>query len=452
MGSDRQSIMLHENGKKHREAVELDLKKRRDDKLAKEKHKKDLDSVFASVNAAVGISVGSAGGGAAGSSNFGVAKKPWEQYQTNVVAAQAQAVLSSSTSSQQAVLPTIIKKEPIKVTSSSSTATAAVARQKQKQPELFDPTIGHYEIEGITYLEGSIYANILEEGMPIQLWMGSTLATNDEKRDLRNYNHWKKMALVAKVVTKKKRRIVAEEDDYGESSKQEVSCHVSYLQNETDDDETIETNVPPSRIRLVLGSDPLIPGTLEEAHLALLGGEQIIQVKEEDDDKKKQQRQQQRQQQLQFGYMGSLPSLKHTDNFLHYKELSSKSSSSSSNQYYPISFVDTDKGELPTTLHYQMDMSIRPLNTEVSRFKTSAKIATAAALGHNIITTYDEAVKDVLPVDYPFLLQTNNDNDDTPISNDPTHCQQYPKCQGQHCLWYCGYQCQYHHPQQPFHR
>ena len=279
MGSDRQSIMLHENGKKHRGAVELDLKKRRDDKLAKEKHKKDLDSVFASVNAAVGISVGSAGG----SSNFGVAKKPWEQYQTNVVAAQAQAVLSSSTSSQQAVLPTI-KKEPIKVTSSSSTATAAVARQKQKQPELFDPTIGHYEIEGITYLEGSIYANILEEGMPIQLWMGSTLATTDEKRDLRNYNHWKKMALVAKVVTKKKRKSACE--DYGECSKQEVSCHVSYLQNETDDDETIESNVPPSRIRLVLGSDPLIPGTLQEAHLALLGGEQIIQVKEEGDDKK----------------------------------------------------------------------------------------------------------------------------------------------------------------------
>ena len=91
MGSDRQSIMLHENGKKHREAVELDLKKRRDDKLAKEKHKKDLDSVFASVNAAVGISVGSGGGGAAGGSNFGVAKQAWEQYQTNVEAAQAQA-------------------------------------------------------------------------------------------------------------------------------------------------------------------------------------------------------------------------------------------------------------------------------------------------------------------------------------------------------------------------
>lgn len=72
MGSDRQSIALHENGKKHREAVEEDLKRRRDEKSKKEKDKKDLESVFAEVNAAVGVSVGSAA-----SNNFGTAK-PWE--------------------------------------------------------------------------------------------------------------------------------------------------------------------------------------------------------------------------------------------------------------------------------------------------------------------------------------------------------------------------------------
>jgi len=57
-----------------------------------------------------------------------------------------------------------------------------------------------------------------------------------------------------------------------------MSCHVSYLQNSTDDDETLESNVLPSRIRLVLGSDPSIPSTMEEAHLALMGGEQTIHV------------------------------------------------------------------------------------------------------------------------------------------------------------------------------
>ena len=36
MGSDRQSIRLHENGKKHKENVEKDLVNRRDEKKKKE--------------------------------------------------------------------------------------------------------------------------------------------------------------------------------------------------------------------------------------------------------------------------------------------------------------------------------------------------------------------------------------------------------------------------------
>jgi hypothetical protein len=54
-----------------------------------------------------------------------------------------------------------------------------------------------------------------------------------------------------------------------------------------------------------------------------------------------------------------------------------------------------------------MDLSVRPLNTPVSRYKTSAEVATAAALKHNIINTWDEAVKDCLPKDYPFALQND---------------------------------------------
>mmetsp|Transcript_1965 Transcript_1965/g.2907 ORF Transcript_1965/g.2907 Transcript_1965/m.2907 type:complete len:246 (+) Transcript_1965:399-1136(+) len=103
--------------------------------------------------------------------------------------------------------------------------------------------------------------------MPIQLWIGDPNASDGEKRDLRSFNYWK-IALLAKVVKKRK-----------SGNEQEVSsCHVSYLQNSDDNVETLESNVSPSRIRLVLGSDPLLPSTLEEAHLALLGGEQTIQV------------------------------------------------------------------------------------------------------------------------------------------------------------------------------
>mmetsp|Transcript_8967 Transcript_8967/g.21097 ORF Transcript_8967/g.21097 Transcript_8967/m.21097 type:complete len:322 (+) Transcript_8967:268-1233(+) len=97
-----------------------------------------------------------------------------------------------------------------------------------------------------------------------------------------------------------------------------------------------------------------------------------------------------------FGYSGSLPSLHHTDNFLHWQDLIKR---------YPLTFVDTDSGILPEKVDFQCDLSIRPLGTPVSQFKTCAKVATAAALGHNIITTWDEAVKDSLPRNYPFLLK-----------------------------------------------
>ena len=42
MGSDRQSILIHENGKKHKEAVEANLKKRRDEKLQEEKDQNEI--------------------------------------------------------------------------------------------------------------------------------------------------------------------------------------------------------------------------------------------------------------------------------------------------------------------------------------------------------------------------------------------------------------------------
>ena len=102
---------------------------------------------------------------------------------------------------------------------------------------------------------------------------------------------------------------------------------------------------------------------------------------------------------LRFGYSGSLPSLNTTDNFLHLRDVKDQ---------YPITLVDTDKGIIPEVVDFRMDLSVRPVNTEVSQFKTSAKVATAAALGHNIITTHDEAVKDSLPDDYPFILRNSS--------------------------------------------
>ena len=50
-------------------------------------------------------------------------------------------------------------------------------------------------------------------------------------------------------------------------------------------------------------------------------------------------------------------------------------------------------------------MSIRENNTPISKYKTTAKLATAAILEHNIITTYESSVVDILPSKYPFILK-----------------------------------------------
>jgi len=125
---------------------------------------------------------------------------------------------------------------------------------------------------------------------------------------------------------------------------------------------------------------------------------------------------------LIFGYMGSIKSLLHTDNFLHYKKLI---------RQYPIIFFDTELGKdvtekvnnnninysithnsnnMPMCLNFNCDINIRDPYSEVSKFKTTAKLATAAVLGHNIITTMDEAIKDILPPDYPFILENSDFN------------------------------------------
>jgi hypothetical protein len=126
---------------------------------------------------------------------------------------------------------------------------------------------------------------------------------------------------------------------------------------------------------------------------------------------------------LIFGYMGSILSLEHTNNFLHYRKLKDK---------YNIIFYDTDSGRdvtnyikqdnfsffslgqkhngnnMPASVSFNCDINIREYNTPVSKYKTTAKVATAAALGHNILTTLDSANTDVLPADYPFILRDTN--------------------------------------------
>lgn len=126
------------------------------------------------------------------------------------------------------------------------------------------------------------------------------------------------------------------------------------------------------------------------------------------------------QNKLTFGYMGSLPSLNHTDNFLYYKKLIYKYPiellNSEDGNYYTmqyinkekIDFISTQKNLSNITINFNCHISIRNINSNTYKFKTTAKIATAACFNHNIITTYEESVKDILPIEYPFILKNDD--------------------------------------------
>lgn len=125
---------------------------------------------------------------------------------------------------------------------------------------------------------------------------------------------------------------------------------------------------------------------------------------------------------LIFGYIGSIKSLLYHNNFLHYDKLVKE---------YNIEFYDTEIGRyvtnnvknnninypvkyeinnMPQKVNFNCDISIRINNSSESMFKDTGKLATAAALNHNIITTYEHAVRDNLPPEYPFILKDTDIN------------------------------------------
>lgn len=120
---------------------------------------------------------------------------------------------------------------------------------------------------------------------------------------------------------------------------------------------------------------------------------------------------------LTFGYMGSIKSLLHSKNFIHYDKLVND---------YNIIFYDTEIGKdvtrlvkenkinfsvnfvennMPTNVNFNCDISIRPNDSNESYFKDTGKLMTAAALNHNIITSYEKGIIDILPDTYPFILK-----------------------------------------------
>ncbi len=153
-------------------------------------------------------------------------------------------------------------------------------QQQQKQAKRrkleLRPDEGHYQMNSKTYLEGGIYASIFEDDMPIQIWTGSSTMTSEYRKTDEAQTLWK-TGIIIRVHKKPNPQNLNEEEIIDASS---ILCDISYLKNDADYDETIEKKVVAERLRLILGSDDLIPSTIEEARLCLMGGEEIISVED----------------------------------------------------------------------------------------------------------------------------------------------------------------------------
>lgn len=316
MANDRISIATHENGRKHKEAVEKDLQNRRADKLEEERRQRDMADSLRAIEAAAGkkleedlgsgafagysyaggaAATGTTGGYQPMPSHAGIAKAHSAAgvVQTKQPDAAAKKEMSSwnERKNKRKAVATDRKGGDGADGDDDADGGAAAAAKRRKVRKLA-PDEGHYTVgdgdDKQTYLEGKVYAPILEEEMPIQIWIGDQANLEQEMRRDDRQHLWK-MGLVLRVrkIQKKEQKKKpkaqsgfveegAEAFLNGGDEEEKIAVDVAYLRNSNDEDETIEKAVEPHRLRLLLGCDEMIPGTIEEARLDLMGGEEII--------------------------------------------------------------------------------------------------------------------------------------------------------------------------------
>jgi WW domain-binding protein 4 len=298
MGNDRQSILVHENGKKHKEKVEASLQERRDNKVAADKQASQLQSSLKAMEQAALHSMAtgpdslyydttetllSRGSQTTMGSTFAAAPPPPppppKEKQQQQPSKQQQPSCKKEKQAWSALKKQRQEDKQDGDNDDDDQETAGKARRKRT----IGPDEGHYTLAMVgdedtasdkqqqqkIFLEGTVFAEILEEEMPIQIWLGSHLASLAEKRLPHNQTLW----INGLVVAVKKPRVDNSENNTPEEDRLVVD--VCYLKNPTDHDETIEQNVRLPRIRILLGADESIPKTLEEARILALGGEEV---------------------------------------------------------------------------------------------------------------------------------------------------------------------------------
>jgi WW domain-binding protein 4 len=270
MGSDRQSILLHQNGKKHKENA---LQQHEQQVLAKKQEEKSQNMIQQSLRQMESAAHESI------ASDLG----RYAHHNSLTQFLHGPPIIASSVI--PATQPTMKQSKPVHNNRSKQEKTEWESRKKERQENSkrkdpsdedteglvnkrrriqIQPGEGDYEYSGKTYLEGVAFGGMLEVDMPIQLWTGSALANATEKKLPERRMYWKH----GLVVSVREQPTATEVDD-------RLVVDVSYLQQPEDTQETIEKSVSLSRIRIELGADFSIPDNVEEARLLAMGGEEI---------------------------------------------------------------------------------------------------------------------------------------------------------------------------------
>ncbi|CAJ1934204.1 unnamed protein product [Cylindrotheca closterium] len=246
MDNNRASIMTHENGRKHKEAVSKGLEQKRQDRMKEERDLQFLQSSLQKMERAA-LQSHLQHDTALLVNDLSVARPPNDEKQSSQFRAPPPATKGKKEWNSRKRQRSEGKQDDGNVE----------AEQVVPQRRKITGNEGSYKLDDKTYLEGPTYSEILEEDMPIEIWTGP-IASLEEKRLIDRQAHWKKGI----ITTIRK-------------NAQKMKIHIAYLSSLESNEETTELNVSVNRIRLLLGSDEKIPETLEEARLLAMGGEEI---------------------------------------------------------------------------------------------------------------------------------------------------------------------------------
>ena len=315
MGGDRQSILIHENGRKHKENVERELQQKRDEKRAQSEAALDLQQSLEAVQRAA-IEAHSRDATLFGQAavqqpvpgeGVGAIETDANADATAAAAAAAVAVPRTGAASKADWNKTKRKREAENRKKdkkrkeddddSDGDNNGQPARRDRnnrgsgaKKRRKLRPDEGHYTFKDSTYLEGPSFGALVEVDMAVEVWIGSRHATADERK-LPGKHHFWNDAIVVRVRN-------------GVEDKCPSSVDVSYLlpnntnnddnddndgsddgedgnnnNNGKEDEEVIEKMVPLDRVRILLGGDEKLPSTLDEARLCV-DGEKVVKVEE----------------------------------------------------------------------------------------------------------------------------------------------------------------------------